>query len=257
MKKLFLITLLTAAGALSLRAQDKAPDKMTVPFTSATGRKLEINIPRGNITIRAYDGQEAVIESDGSTGRALRSKQKEPPPGMHRIENPNAPRVSTQNNTLKIDMGMWPSGGNLTIQVPAQTAVNVTTMSGQIHIENMAGEIEASSMNGRVTVENASGPVVANSMNGKIQVSLNNVMPDKAMSFSTMNGDIEVALPASIKANVRMRTNRGSMFTDFDFQTQRESREQGREQSTVGAINGGGPEIRFMTNNGDIVMRKK
>src|SRR5262249_12898311 len=161
------------------RGQDRAQvqDKITVPFTSATGRKLEINIPRGNITVRAYEGQEAVIEADGSTSRAIRGKQKEPPPGMHRIDNPNAPRVAMQSNTLKIDMGMWPSGGNLTIQVPAQTSVNVTTMSGQIHIENMAGEIEANSMNGRVQVDNASGPVVAHSMNGKIQVSINNVMP--------------------------------------------------------------------------------
>jgi hypothetical protein len=254
MKKLFFIPLLTAACTMSLRAQEK----ISVPFNSTTApRKLEINIPRGNITIRAYEGQEAQIESDGSAGRAPRGKQKELPAGFHRIDSPNAPRVEMQNNTLTINMGMWPSGGNLTIQVPAQTSVNVTTMSGQIHIENIAGEIEANSMNGRVQVDNASGPVVAHSMNGKIQVSINNVMPDKAMSFSTMNGDIDVSLPSSIKANVRLRTNRGSMSTDFDFQTQRENREQGRDQSTVGAINGGGPEIQFVTFNGDIVMRKK
>jgi DUF4097 and DUF4098 domain-containing protein YvlB len=254
MKKLLFIFLLTTACTASLRAQDK----ITVPFSSPTApKKLEINIPRGNITIQAYEGQEAVIEADGSTSRSLRARQKEPPPGMHRIDSNTAPRVSEQSNTVKIDMSMWPSGGNLTIQVPAQTSVNVTTMSGQIHIDGIAGEIEAKSMNGRVEVTNASGPVVANSMNGRIQVSLNTVMPDKAMSFSTMNGDIDVTLPASIKANVRMRTNRGSMFTDFDFQTRRDGGTGGREQTTVGAINGGGPEIRFMTNTGDIVMRKK
>lgn len=253
MKKILSIVLLTAACTTSLRAQQ---DKITVPFSNTTApRKLEITLTRGNITVRAYEGQDVVVDADGSAGRALRSKQKEPPPGMHRIDSNTAPRVSVQNNVVRIDMGMWPSGGNLDIQVPAQTSVNVTTMSGRVQIENIAGEIEANSMNGPVEVTNASGPVVANSMNGKIQVSLNTVMPDKAMSFSTMRGDIDVTLPASIKANVKMRTNRGSMFTDFDFQVQREG--NNREQNTIGAINGGGPEIRFVTYNGDIVMRKK
>ncbi len=252
MRKLLFSLLLTAGCATSLRAQDK----LTIPFSSTTKpRKLQINLPRGNITIRAYEGQEVVVESNGFVSRA-RNGRKDPPPGMHRIEGDADPHVSEQNNTVKIDPGWLSGGGNITVQVPAQTSVNATTMSGTIHVENISGEIEVNSMNGLVEVTNASGPVVAHSMNGRVQVSLSNVMPDKAMSFSTMNGDIDVSLPASIKANVRLRTNRGSMFTDFDFQTTRDTRSN-KDQTTVGAINGGGPEIQFITFNGDIVIHKK
>jgi hypothetical protein len=39
--------------------------------------------------------------------------------------------------------------------------------------------------------------------------------PDKAVSFTSMNGEIEVHLPADSKANVRFRTQNGSILTDF------------------------------------------
>ena len=107
-------------------------------------------------------------------------------------------------------------------------------------------------------------------MNGKVLVSLNNVTPDKAMSFSTMNGDIDVTLPADIKANVKMKTDHGDMFTDFDIKLDRhptsaveDNRKKGGryrvrfDRGTNGTINGGGPEIQFTTFNGNILIHKK
>ena len=38
---------------------------------------------------------------------------------------------------------------------------------------------------------------------------------DGVQSF---NGNVDVTLPASVKANVKMRSNMGEIFTDFDVQ---------------------------------------
>ena len=122
-----------------------------------------------------------------------------------------------------------------------------------------------------MTITNVSGSVVAHSMNGKIVASINIVTPDKAMSFSTMNGKIDVTLPASIKANVKLKTNHGDIFTDFDVkldstaqppQVEDNRQKGGRyrvqfDRGTAGTINGGGPEIQFTTFNGDILIHKK
>jgi DUF4097 and DUF4098 domain-containing protein YvlB len=192
---------------------------------------------------------------------------------MHRI-GPNGGDVqaSTENNTVKISSGIFSGRGNMTIQVPRETSVSVKTMTGrEIRIENVTGEIEANNMNGPVNILNVSGSVVAHSMNGKVTATLDTVMPDKAMSFSTMNGDIDVTLPAAIKANVKMKTDRGDMFTDFDIQlnpttpatTTSSTSKKGRtvrlrqDRTTTGAINGGGPEIQFTSYNGDILIHKK
>ena len=43
-------------------------------------------------------------------------------------------------------------------------------------------------------------------------------MADKAMAFTSFNGPVDVTLPATIKANLKMRSDQGEIFTDFDVQ---------------------------------------
>jgi DUF4097 and DUF4098 domain-containing protein YvlB len=91
------------------------------------------------------------------------------------------------------------------------------------------------------------------------------------MSFTSLNGDIDVTLPADIKATVRMQTGNGEVYSDFDIalaapsvQQTTEGARTGQggkyrikvEQVMVGRINGGGPDITFKTFNGDIRIRK-
>jgi DUF4097 and DUF4098 domain-containing protein YvlB len=91
------------------------------------------------------------------------------------------------------------------------------------------------------------------------------------MSFSTLNGDIDVTLPADVKANVRMKTDNGAIYSDFDVtlnHTSSAAPEQSGRQSNgsyhirfnraiTGTINGGGPELQFTSFNGQIYIRKR
>ena len=126
-------------------------------------------------------------------------------------------------------------------------------------------------MNGPVDDHERSGSVVANSMNGKMTVSLNHVTPNKTMSFSTMNGTIDVTLPADVKANLKMKTDNGDIYTDFDVKLdavacRRQWKTAARAAAGIvcgwtrrctGRINGGGPEMQFTTFNGNILIHKK
>jgi len=82
-------------------------------------------------------------------------------------------------------------------------------------------------------------------------------------------GDIDVTLPANAKASVRMKTEQGEIYTDFDMvmtsssarfeRSERGDRERYRisfDRPVVGAINGGGPEISLTTFSGNIYIRK-
>jgi hypothetical protein len=267
-KKLFLMSILAMAAGQLL-----AQERMSIPFRSATQpRKLVVDSMLGSVTVRGYEGQEVTVEWTGGAPGRRPKKSQEPPPGMHRIGPPGGDIQATEdNNVVKITTTPFGGSSDLVIQVPTQTAVSVKTMSGkEILIENVSGEIEANNMNGQVNIVNVSGSVVAHSMNGKVTASLNTVMPDKAMSFSTFNGDVDVTLPAAIKANVKMKTDRGDMFTDFEIQTDTTPRptvtEKGKNGAvrvrtdrgtTTGTINGGGPEIQFTSFNGDILIHKK
>jgi hypothetical protein len=262
-------------GALAW-AQDAQPDRVTMPFRDASKpRTLVVNVPNGNITIRGYEGNDAIIEgntnSDGAPRTRIRSSQ--PPPGMHRIgETGTGLDVTEENNVVTVRSG-FTRRVDLLIQVPVQTSLNLKTLNGRsVVVENISGEIEAENMNGSVTMTNVSGSVLANSMNGRITVSLDRVTPGKSMSFSTMNGAVDVTLPADIKARLKMKTDNGDIYVDDGFdvkieggatpQTDDQRKSGGRyrirlDRTTYGSINGGGPEIQFTTYNGSIMIHKK
>ena len=75
---------------------------------------------------------------------------------------------------------------------------------------------------------------------------------------------------ANTKSNLKMRTDNGEIYSDFEVQlrpsdtkpTIEDTRRQGGryrlqiDKSMTGAINGGGPEFDFRTFNGNIYIRK-
>jgi len=261
---------LGALLVLGAAAQDNA-DRVTVPFRDpAKPRTLVVKIINGGMTVRGYDGKDVIVEGRGVAGRTRRPSSV--PEGMHRLDNNSSGMdVTEENNVVTIRAGIMHSA-DLTIQVPQQTSLRLTTLNGgRIQVENVSGEIEAENMNGAVTLTNVSGSVVANSMNGHVTVSLDHVAPNKTMSFSTMNGPIDVTLPADVKANLRMRSDNGDIWTDFDVkldssthppQVEDQRKNGGRyrvhvDKTLYGTINGGGPEMRFTTFNGNIVIHKK
>ena len=91
----------------------------------------------------------------------------------------------------------------------------------------------------------------------------------KPMSFSTMNGDIDVTLPGNLKANVLMKTDNGDIYSDFEVKLSAPTvtrSDTGRQpdgtyhlrldHSLRGTIDGGGPEYQFNSFNGQIYIRK-
>jgi Putative adhesin len=285
MKRIFLLGIGLAAvlAAQDARAQDNARQRIAMPFSNPTApRKLVVDGVVGGVTIKGYDGKEAVVEYTPRGGVDFSRRSTTPPPeGMHRIGGVRGLDVTEQDNTIRVNSNSFITGGtDFVIQVPMETSVRVNAFAGgAITVDNIAGEIEATNMAGPVSITNASGSVVAHSMAGKITVALSKVMPDKSMSFSTMNGDIDVTLPADTKARLTMKTDNGDIFTDFDVALDpqaapviedRKVKEKTKEGTktvvrrrarndgkTIGTINGGGPDMQFTTFNGRILIHKK
>jgi DUF4097 and DUF4098 domain-containing protein YvlB len=121
--------------------------------------------------------------------------------------------------------------------------------------------------NGSVKLTNVGGVVVAHALNGNVYVSLDRITAGRPMSFSSLNGNVDVTLPADTKATLKMRSDNGDVYSDFDILlgatgqvTTDKSGGKYRvhvDKSINGTINGGGPEIRLTTMNGRIMLRKK
>jgi Putative adhesin len=254
---------------VQITAQDAS--HITVPFSDGSKpRTVIVKMMNGSITVRGYDGKDAIVETNA---RASNREHRPPsvPDGMHRIDNTSGGLDITEEGNIVTIHGGLTRMADLVMQVPTQTSLKLETLNGgAIVVENISGEVDAQNMNGAVTINNASGSVVANSMNGKVTVSLTKVTPNKTMSFATMNGEVNVTLPADVKANLKMKTDNGEIYTDFDVKVdashpptvENNSKNGGRfhvkvDHAMFGSINGGGPEMQFVTSNGNIVIHKK
>src|SRR5258708_15579933 len=224
MKSTFLKSIAFFAVTMMLTAQDPAPptQRTTLPFSDPSRPKsLIVDIPTGSVKITGYDGNDAVIEYSGhGLGPRNRAHREDMPPGMHRLDQPaNTLDATQENNVVRVKGGFW-GRRNIEIKVPKQTTLDLKTMNGSITVEGISGEMTIDAMNGHINVQDASGPVVAHSMNGRIVASVTQVSAAKASSFSSMNGNIEVTLPADLKARLKMKTDRGEIYTDFDVKVE-------------------------------------
>jgi hypothetical protein len=266
-------TLTLAALALALcslaPAQETRGERVVVPARNTTRpRKLNVHLMHGAITVKAYSGKEVIVEASG--GRAPDNRPSTTADGLRRIDVP--PRgivVEEEDNQITVRTPLS-RGGAVVISVPPDTALDLHTMQGEINVEGVHGEIAVDSMNGKVTLTNVSGNVLAHSMNGGLYATMDRVDAVKPLSFTTMNGVIDVTLPADYKGNVKLNTGHGGIYTDFDFKlgagsiTQQNSTMDGKfkvkidsDRTMVGTINGGGAEATFKTYNGTIYIRKK
>jgi hypothetical protein len=104
-------------------------------------------------------------------------------------------------------------------------------------------------------------------VNGDVIVKFKSVDPKAVMAFSSLNGKIDVTLPADTKANLKLKSERGEMFTDFDIavdktQPKVETKNEDHFHQVKindwisGTINGGGPEITMESQFSSIYIRK-
>jgi len=242
-------------------------ERIAVPLSDPSRpASLRANVLTGRINVKGYQGKEVIIEARGHGGRSRPSSEEAG--GMHRIEMRGLGfEVEERDNVVRINGGIS-SKLDLEIQIPTGSSVNLESVNnGGLSVEGISGEIDLNSVNGSILVTNVSGPVLAHCVNGTVKVDFSSVPPGKPMSFSTLNGTIDVSLPPETKANLKLKTENGDVYTDFDLTvkggpTAQSEREGGSykikfDKGLYGAINGGGPEMQFTTMNGKIYIRKK
>lgn len=265
----------TAAATAAPTAEASAAQRLTVPLSDPSRpATIKVSLVNGGISVEAYGGKDVVIEAvpRHDDERDDDDDDKEPAKstaGMHRIPNTSLGLTAEEeSNEVRIGADSVFHAVDLRIQVPASAVLHLGCVNdGDIKVKGVTGEMELSNTNGSITVEGAGSAVVAHTVNGEIKVDLRRFDAGKSMAFSTLNGDVDVTFPAALKANVRMRSDNGEIYTDFDVALSgkpgkvEEERAKGHYRLTMeremsGTINGGGPDILFKTFNGDIYIRK-
>ena len=234
---------------------------------------VELHLFSGSVTVKGTNRKDVslrVTHRDGDS--AFERNAPPPPPGMRRLSGRRGSlSAEEENNRIEVRSRAMNSDMDLEIEVPLRTNLELRVINGgEIVVESVEGAIEVNNVNGPVRLTNVAGSVVASATNSNVTVRLTRVTDAKAMAFTSLSGTVDVTLPASTKANLKLRSDNGDVFTDFDVQQTEAparagwSRGRGGDRrvrfegnnTIYGTINGGGPEIEARSFNGSVFIRK-
>ena len=290
---------------------------ITVPFSDPSRPgTLKVNLFGGSIAVRVGSGRDVVVttqarrdpdalkelEKDRDRERERNRDRGRPADdpsaaGLRRLTQPAGLTVTEDDNIVSVSAPAPFGNVNVVVLVPASTSVMLRTINGgEVSVEGLTGSIDVNNVNGSIRLTDVGGAVIAHATNGQVTATLRQIVAGSPMSFTSFNGNVDVTLPASAKANLKMRSDRGDVYTDFDVQTVPAPRGQAKDatptpqtpatpqarrggdrsrdrdananpnpnpryridfdRSIYGTVNGGGPDFELRTFNGNIYLRK-
>jgi len=249
--------LLTFSAGLAM-AQNQ-PQVIDIPLSKpGEPASLEISIVSASIEVVGEDRQDASFEVSVVDGTRKIVTPSSLTTGAYSVE------VEEKDNHLTVDTDWRANKVNIVAHVPRNTSLDLSTVNdGEIVVRNITGKLVLENVNGPITATGIDGSVIAESVNQDITVSFTGVSSDQAMSFSSVNGNLNIGLPAKTGAELHIDSAEGEIVSDFEVEVQPSkpvmSRDDTRhgvevkvESVIVARINGGGPVIKLKTLNGNI-----
>ncbi len=233
----------------------------TAKFSNSSGeKKVTIITSSGELNISTHNSSEILISTNDYEAPPERAR------GLKPLYN------NAVDNT-GIGLEIKESGNEMTIKkasneemdfdikIPKNAKLHIKEIGWNgdgITVKDVAGEIEIAAQGSDILIKNASGPVVASTVNGDVEIIFTSVNPDRPNSISCTNGFIDVTIPSDTKADLRMKSINGEVYTDMDIDM-----DKGKDglkligsYNISGSINGGGVEIDLRAINDDIYLRK-
>jgi len=225
-------------------------------------QQVIIRLNGGSLEVRGHNSDEIVVEAQGY----------EPPPEQARGLRPlyaGGPdnsglglNIEQDGRQVTLMSTRFQEDIDYLIYVPDQVFLQVTMgpRNEDLELRDFRGEIEIKAHSDDVKLFNVSGPLVANSISGDIEITFGEVNAQTPTVISVVSGDIDLSLPENTAANLHLKSVSGEVYTDFDIDLGKGSKQPGADpgmrRPIKGTINGGGASIELNTVSGNIYLRK-
>jgi len=200
---------------LSSRA-DEAQGRIAFSDPSKPGT-LKIRVLRGEVTVHGEDVKDIAVKSDAVA--AVPTPRKD---GMRVLSTTSGFRLTEEKNVAVLTYGEGEEGwsgaaADFEITVPRNTTVLVANaVHGDFKCTGISGDIDVRSVSGDVELEGISGGALVETLHGDITVAMKTLPTSRPLSFTSMGGEINIKVPNDSKADIRFRTHRGLILTNFD-----------------------------------------
>ncbi len=156
--------------------------------------------------------------------------------------------------------------GKIIAYVPNKSVVKVTQSTyrgGDFSASNFDGELDVTMHYHKVKLTNTYGPLSINTIYGSIEAAFSDGPPTQDIRLHSTYQNVDLTLPNNTKADLRLNTSYGSMYTDFDIevkangdQADNSNNDSHGDGRMTGLINGGGKLVSLTATYRNIYLRK-
>jgi DUF4097 and DUF4098 domain-containing protein YvlB len=130
----------------------------------------------------------------------------------------------------------------------------VSSVNGEIYIEGVAGDINASTVNGETDIKNAQRNLKLGTVNGSIKAELETLGAGQSVSLEAVNGEMTLTLPADADATFEVGTVNGDISSEFP--SVQPTKEFPVGNNLKGVLGKGAAKVKANAVNGTIKFRK-
>jgi hypothetical protein len=240
-------------GGFQLGVGAQARDEWTRSYKLSPGSQLEVINVNGQISAEPASGDAVEILAERTARASSEDAAKDL---LARTEMRE--EVSDSRVRIEVRAPRWngPGGQQIrwTIKVPRGVAVDLRTINGGVTLRGLDSDIRARATNGGIKGSGIkTSNVDASVTNGGVVIELANAPADGAIDLESVNGGVELALPAESKADITARcVNGGIAVTGLELEIVGEQ----TRRKVAGKLNGGGARVTLETTNGGVKLSR-
>lgn len=262
----FSLRVMALSALLALVAVAASAQDFQRSFNLGAGGSVNVRNISGDVIVNGYDGQAVIVTAtktgrdrdkvnieDRSSGSAVDVRVDYP----DRCECDVDVRfdVKVPRNIAYKFNSFSSVSGNVTVTGVTGELI-AKTVSGETTVNNVNGSVNATSVSGDVHVGKVEGTVSAKSTSGEVEVEILSLEGTaSSMEFSSVSGDVHVKLPGNLDADVRLSTMSGGLKTDFPLTI--EESKYGTGRKAQGRVGNGSRPLKISSISGDISLTRQ
>jgi DUF4097 and DUF4098 domain-containing protein YvlB len=256
----------------SVRVEDSEADGKV----STMGGSVLIRNVKGNLRGSTMGGKVTYTNVTGGSASSKDEEMQISTMGGDIVVGKTGGKVHAETYGGDIDVGeakavdVTTMGGDINVD-DAPSGAKVMTMGGDITIRSAGNYVKAKTMGGDIDIDSIDGEVEATTMGGDIAVTMTGdpKKGERDVELSSMGGDIELTVPAGLSMkfdleieytkNCRKQPRIESDFKMNIEETKDWERHHGSARKHIygtGSVGGGEHLIRIKTINGNITIKK-